>query len=64
MKELFVNDYVLMGLITAGAFIIGWVMSRYRTETKIRREQTRRELELQKMATFAEYMSNMQGGKQ
>lgn len=51
-------------IVAAGlvSFVIGWVVSRYHTETKMRREQTRRELELQKMATFASYIKNMQGG--
>ena len=63
MNQLFGNEYFLTGLAIAGAFVIGWIMSRYHTETKITREQTRRELELQKMATFAEYINNLQGGR-
>ncbi len=63
MKELFINDYVLMAVITIGAFAFGWIVSRYRTETRIRREQLRRELELAKMSSFAQYISTLQGGK-
>ena len=46
-----------------GSFVIGWTIARYNTETKMRREQTRKELELQKMATFASYVNAMQGGQ-
>ncbi len=46
-----------------GSFVIGWMIARFTTETKMRREQTRRELELQKMSTFASYINSMQGGQ-
>lgn len=54
---------VLLAIIISIAFTIGWIVAKYRTETKIRGEQLRRELELQKMATFAEYLTTLQGGK-
>ena len=54
---------VLLAVIISIAFTIGWIVAKYRTETKIRGEQLRRELELQKMATFAEYLTTLQGGK-
>lgn len=53
---------VLLATIISIAFTLGWIVAKYRTETRIRGEQLRREMELQKMATFAEYIANLQGG--
>lgn len=54
---------VFLGIIISISFTIGWIVAKYRTETKIRGEQLRREMELQKMATLAEYLTALQGGK-
>lgn len=63
MRELFVNDYVLMAIIIAFSLIFGWIMGKYGTEMKMRREQLRREQELQRLATFADFISSLQGGQ-
>ncbi len=63
MKEFLTNDYFLTVIMIVVSFSFGWIVGKYHTEMEMRREQLRREQELQKMASFGEYIISLQGGE-